>query len=159
METITFNYKTKVEQFKEQFPYLYAEIYQLGYMDATKAMMTDDDYYDNPIDDYHDEFLDGHCNNCGCANLSCDCHYAKPTDDSPRFYLSDKWENIVKKAILLESSGYTAGNTDWRKFMDAYKNHDYDMYIAWNPTHKQFAVESDAGTIDQMYPHLVNAKR
>lgn len=55
METITFNYKTKVEQFKEQFPGLYAEIYQLGYMDATKAMMTDDDHYEDSYDDYGDD--------------------------------------------------------------------------------------------------------
>ena len=143
METITFNYKTKVEQFKEQFPDLYAEIYQLGYSDAEKAIDTAD-YFNNPIDDYYDEFL---YNN------------AKPTDDSPRFCLSDKWENIVKKAVLLESNGYTAGNTDWRKFMNDYKDYSHDMYIAWNPTHKQFAVESDPGTIDQFYSHLVNAER
>lgn len=159
METITFNYKTKVEQFKEQFPDLYAEIYDLGYMDATKAMLTDDNHYEDSYDDYNDEFHHGHCNNCGCPDLSCDCHYAKPTDDSPRFYLLDKWENIVKKAVLLESNGYTAGNTDWRKFMESYKDWRFNMYIAWNPTHKQFAVESDPGTIDQTYPHLVNAER
>ena len=31
METITFIYKDKVEQFKEQFPILYQEIYNIGY--------------------------------------------------------------------------------------------------------------------------------
>jgi hypothetical protein len=32
-----------------------------------------------------------------------------------------------------------------------------EMYIAWNPTHKQFAVESDCGTIDELYEHLTHA--
>jgi hypothetical protein len=31
METITFTYKTKIEQFQEQFPELYREIWNLGY--------------------------------------------------------------------------------------------------------------------------------
>jgi hypothetical protein len=59
----------------------------------------------------------------------------------------------------LQSCGYTAGNRDWVEFMESYKHHGYTMYIAWNPTHKQFAVETDCGIINQNYPHLVNASR
>jgi ribosomal protein L11 methylase PrmA len=82
-----------------------------------------------------------------------------PTDDSERFSLSDSWEIINNKALELQSCGYTAGNTNWVEFMESYKHHGYTMYIAWNPTHKQFAVETDCGIINQNYPHLVNASR
>tara|TARA_R110000868_G_scaffold221042_1_gene472487 strand:+ start:1465 stop:1638 length:174 start_codon:yes stop_codon:yes gene_type:complete len=38
MQTITFIYKDKVEQFKEQFPILYQEIYNIGYQDGCYSM-------------------------------------------------------------------------------------------------------------------------
>jgi hypothetical protein len=141
MESITFNYKTKVEQFKEQFPLLYDEIYQIAYKEAMDNQQYDfrDDYQD---DDYYPE----------------DHRNAIPTDDSERFSLSDSWEIINNKAIELQSCGYIAGNRDWVEFMESYKDCNYSMYIAWNPTHKQFAVESDRGVINQNYPHLVNVE-
>lgn len=45
METITFIYKNKVEQFKEQFPELYLEIYNVGYTDgrSTEQYQYDDE--------------------------------------------------------------------------------------------------------------------
>lgn len=144
METITFTYKTKVEQFKEQFPSLYAEIYQLGYMDATNTLMSspEDDSYVDP----DNPFYDNH-------------QHAIPTDDSERFCHFGSWNTIRDKAAALENSGYKAGNRDWREFLNAYRNWpDKQMYIAWNPTHKLFAVESDSGVIDELYPHLVNSK-
>jgi hypothetical protein len=141
METITFTYKTKVEQFKEQFPSLYAEIYQLGYMDATNTLMSspEDDPY---IDDT--PFYDNH-------------QHAIPTDDSERFHMWDSWEAVNDKAHELFNQGYKAGNRDWIDFMNSYKHWKQWMYIAWNPTHKLFAVESDPGVIDELYPHLVTA--
>lgn len=141
MESFTFNYKTKVEQFKEQFPLLYDEIYQIAYKEAMDNQQYDfrDDYQDN---DYYPE----------------DHRNAIPTDDSERFSISDSWEIINNKAIELQSCGYIAGNRDWVEFMESYKDCNYSMYIAWNPTHKQFAVESDRGVINQYYPHLVNVK-
>lgn len=147
METITFTYKTKVEQFKEQFPDLYAEIYQLGYMDATKAMLTDDDHYEDSNDDYDDEP---------------DPFYYQPQiavaeDGSVRYYKMGKWHQIYEKAAALTIAGYHTVNRSWKEFMESYKDWLGDMYIAWNPTHKQFAVESDPGTIDELYPHLVGA--
>jgi len=143
METFTFTYKTKVEQFKEQFPSLYAEIYQLGYMDATNTLMSspEDDPY---IDDT--PFYDNH-------------QHAVPTDDSERFCHYGSWNTIRDKASALENSGYKAGNRDWREFLNIYRNWpNKQMYIAWNPTHKVFAVESDPGVIDELYPDLVDAK-
>lgn len=148
METITFNYKTKVEQFKEQFPELYADIYQLGYMDATKAMLTDDDHYEDErnYDEDNNPF-------------NYQPEYAMAEDDSPRYFKIGKWHEIYEKAVALVIDGYKAGNRDWEDFMKSYKDWPTYMYIAWNPTHKQFAIESDPGTIDELYPHLVNAKR
>ena len=143
METFTFTYKTKVEQFKEQFPSLYAEIYQLGYMDATNTLMG------SPEDDYSNDdspFYDNHL-------------HAIPTDDSERFCYFGSWDTIRDKAASLENSGYKAGNRNWREFMQSYRNWpNQQMYIAWNPTHKVFAVESDYGVIDELYPDLVHAK-
>jgi hypothetical protein len=143
METITFIYKSKVEQFKEQFPSLYAEIYQLGYMEATTASMyndePNDDYDNNPFQDYPE--------------------YAVPADDSKRFCYFGSWDSVRNKAIELEHQGYIAGNADWHGFMDGYKHwNEKIMYIAWNPTHKQFAVESDSGVINEYYEHLVGAE-
>lgn len=143
METITFIYKSKVEQFKEQFPSLYAEIYQLGYIEATTASMyndePNDDYDNNPFQDYP--------------------QYAVPADDSKRFCYFDSWDNVRNKAIELENQGYIAGNANWQEFMDGYKHwNEHKMYIAWNPTHKQFAVESDYSVINEYYEHLVGAE-
>lgn len=140
METITFIYKSKVEQFKEQFPSLYAEIYQLGYIEATTASMyndePNDDYDNNPFQDYP--------------------QYAIPADNSIRYSKYDTWDAIYKKAQDLEFEGYKAGNRDWPKFMLNYKDRK-EMYIAWNSTHKQFAIESDIKTIDELYEHLTCA--
>lgn len=143
METFTFTYKTKVEQFKEQFPSLYAEIYQLGYMDATNTLMSSPE--DDLCDDYNNPF-------------NYDRSYAVPKDDSERYCLFGPWATVKDKAAALENSGYYAGNNDWRNFMQNYKDREYPMYIAWNPTHGLFAVESDPSVIDEFYPHLVNAK-
>jgi len=132
METITFTYKTKVEQFKEQFPELYQEIYNLGYADgqAYGHIVADDE----------------------------PTAYAQPTDDSERFHMWDRWEAVNNKAQELVDQGYQAGNRDWKDFMNGYKDWRQWMYIAWNPTHKFFAVESDPGVIDELYPHLVDSK-
>jgi hypothetical protein len=139
METFTFIYKTKVEQFKEQFPELYQEIYDLGYADGQAyGHYSEDPYEESPWED---------------------SYYAVPTDDSERFCHFGSWNTIRDKAAALENSGYKAGNRDWREFLNAYRNWDnHQMYIAWNPTHKVFAVESDPGVIDELYPDLVNAK-
>lgn len=160
METITFNFKTKLEQFKEQFPSLYAEIYQLGYMDATNTLMrsSEDDSYDDAnlffYDNYGDDNPYDHCYNCGCADLNCDCYYAIPTDDSERYSIAAKWQVIYDRAKILEQNGYKAENKDWKQFMNSYKDWSHNMYIAWNPTHKQFVVESSYGVIEELYPNL-----
>jgi len=146
METITFTYKTKVEQFKEQFPDLYADIYQLGYMDATKAMLSEDDHYEDERN--YDE---------DCNPFEYQPQIAVAEDDSPRYYKVGKWEEIYEKAVALVIDGYKAGNRDWEDFMKRYHDWRFNMYIAWNPTHKQFVVESDIGTVDELYPHLVGA--
>jgi len=148
METITFIYKDKVEQFKEQFPELYLEIYNVGYTDgrATEQYQYDDE---NPAE--FDEGM-GHDDDASYPQ------YAVPTDFSERFYSYDDWEIVYKKAQDLEFEGYKAGNTDWEKCMSMHKYRDH-MFIVWNPTHKQFVVESDIGVVNELYPHLVNAKK
>lgn len=145
METITFTYKTKLEQFQEQFPELYKEIYDLGFTDGC--------YYEDNSREYDEDYPDYDEDN---NPFNYQPEYAKPEDDSPRYGLWDSWQLVHEKAEMLEAEGYKAGNKDWKVFMKSYtwKN---KMYIAWNPTHKQFAIESDAGTIDELYPHLVNA--
>jgi len=140
MKTITFTYKTKVEQFKEQFPELYQEIYNLGYADGQAyGHYSEDPYEEYPFDDEPTA-------------------YAQPTDDSERFHMGDSWEAVNNKAKELVNQGYQAGNRDWKDFMNAYKDWKQWMYIAWNPTHKLFAVESDPGVINELYPHLVDSK-
>ena len=140
METITFTYKTKVEQFKEQFPELYQEIYNLGYADGQAyGHYSEDPYVESP---FYDESP----------------AYTQPTDESERFHMWDSWEAVNDKAQELIHQGYQAGNRDWIDFMNSYKHWKQWMYIAWNPTHKLFAVESDPGVIDELYPHLVNSK-
>lgn len=141
METINFIYKSKVEQFKEQFPELYLEIYNVGYTDGRSTEQYQYDADMGPDDnDYYPQ-------------------YAVPTDFSERFGMFGTWEEIYDKAGALDLADYKAGNKDWKVFMDNYKDWPGKiMYIAWNPTHKQFAVESDAGVIYECYPHLVNAQ-
>ena len=143
METITFTYKTKVEQFKEQFPELYQEIYDLGYADGQAYGHYSEDPYEEPP--YEESSWEG-------------THYAVPTDDSERFHMWDSWEAVNDKANELFNQGYQAGNRDWKVFIHGYKDWKQWMYIAWNPTHKLFAVESDPGVIDELYPHLVDSK-
>lgn len=146
MESFTFNYKTKVEQFKKQFPLLYDEIYQIAYKEAMDNQISNNqDNYDYDDENHYYEDYEDHPD-------------AIPTDDSERFSLSNSWEIINNKAIELQSCGYIAGNRDWVEFMESYKDCNYSMYIAWNPTHKQFAVESDCSVINQYYPHLVNVE-
>lgn len=147
METINFIYKSKVEQFKEQFPELYLEIYNVGYTDgkSIEQYQYDDE---NPA-----EFDEG----MGPDDNDNYPQYAVPTDDSERFGMFGTWQEVYNKAVTL--ADYKAGNKDWRIFMNSYKDRSGKiMYIAWNPTHKQFAVESDASVIDEYYPHLVNAQ-
>lgn len=146
METINFIYKSKVEQFKEQFPELYLEIYNVGYTDGRT---TEQYQYDaeNPAE--FDESMGPDDND----NYP---QYAVPTDDSERFCMFGTWQEVYNKAGALDLADYKAGNKDWKVFMNSYKDWKNIMYIAWNPTHKQFAVESDASVIDECYPHLVN---
>ena len=153
METFTFNYKTKVEQFQEQFPELYQEIYNLGYRDGQAyGHYSEENYQDYPAE--LDEGMGyDEDNNPSYYELE----YAKPEDGSPRYCLWDSWQLVYERAEMLEAEGYKAGNKDWKEFMQTYKDWKQWMYIAWNPTHKQFAVESDSGVIDENYPHLVDA--
>lgn len=146
METINFIYKSKVEQFKEQFPELFMEIYDIGYIDGRTSVQYQYDA-ENPA-----EFDEGMGENEPSYP-----QYAVPTDDSERFSMFGTWQEVYNKAKTLNLADYKAGNKDWRAFMDSYKSWTGKiMYIAWNPTHKQFAVESDASIIDECYPHLVN---
>jgi len=130
MKTITI--KTEIEQFKEQCPELYQQIYDLGYS-AGKF-----DEHEEPPYEPEPEPI------------------AKPEDNSERFYIWDTWQVVNDNAEHLDRVGYTS-RMDWKRFMNNYKGWD-KMYIAWNPTHKVFAVESDPSVIDAYYPHLVNAK-
>ena len=84
--------------------------------------------------------------------------YAKRVDESARYYYSGTWQEVYNRGIKLDSAGFKAGNRDWKEFMGQYKEFQYTMYIAWNPTHKQFVVESDMGAINEYYPHLVDAE-
>ena len=149
METINFIYKSKVEQFKEQFPELYLEIYNVGYTDgrATEQYQYD---AENPAE--YDEGM-------GPEDEPSYPQYAVPTDDSERFCMFGTWQEVYNKAQTLILADYKAGNKNWTDFMNNYSGWTGKiMYIAWNPTHKQFAVESDATVIDECYPHLVNAQ-
>jgi hypothetical protein len=139
METITFTFKTKVEQFKEQFPELYQEIYDIGYTDGqANNQYGEDPYEGSPWDNEAPT-------------------YAQQADNSERFHMWNTWETINNKAQELVDQGYQAGNRNWIDFMNVYKDWKQCMYIAWNPAHKLFAVESDLGVIDEFYPHLVNS--
>jgi len=155
METITFIYKDKIEQFKEQFPELYLEIYNVGYTDgrATEQYQYD---AENPAE--FDEGMGPDEPNYFTKYNDNYPQYAEPADNSERFYSYDDWEIVYKKAQDLEFEGYKAGNTDWEKCMSMHKYRDH-MFIVWNPTHKQFVVESDIGVVNELYPHLVNAKK
>lgn len=149
MKTITI--KTEIEQFQEQYPELYQQIFDLGY---NLAIQNSKYNYDEEFPAEFDEGLNPHEDDHNPFNYIPE--YAKPEDDSERFLAFGNWNDIYESAESLESNGYIAGNKNWRQFMDSYKNYSHDMYIAWNPTYKQFVVESDAGTIDELYPHLVS---
>lgn len=146
----TFTIKTEIEQFQEQYPELYQQIFDLGY----NSCLEQKELYENSSNSDYDEwpvefdegmgFYDNYPEKCN------------PTDNSERYFKHDTWDAIYKKAQDLEFEGYKAGNKDWCKFMLSYKD-TKNMYIAWNPTHKQFAVESMPEVIDELYPHLVNA--
>lgn len=143
MKTITI--KTELEQFQEQYPELYQQIWTIGYDAAHNKFV--DDYQNNS---YEDDLYD--------TNPWGEPQYAKPIDDSSRYYYSGTWQEVYNRGIKLDSAGYKAGNKDWKEFMGQYKGTDFNMYVAWNPTHKQFVVESDMGTINEYYPHLVNGE-
>lgn len=142
METITFNYKTKLEQFKEQLPELYQELYNEIESTIYKNI------YGDPNDDVN--FMDDSMDN----NPACyEPEEQQPADDSERFYDEGKNMYIYRVASELESKGYKSGNTDWRNFLSHYNDWE-KLYIVWNDTHKVFAIESDMGTINQIYIHL-----
>jgi hypothetical protein len=133
----TFTIKTEIEQFQEQCPELYQQIFDLGY-NTYKAQ---------------EELLEESWNEDWENNYQ---QYAKPKDCSTRYSLYDTWDIVYKKAQDLEFEGYMAGNRDWVNFMLIYQNSE-KMYIAWNPTHKEFAIDSDSGPIDEIYPNLTKA--
>jgi hypothetical protein len=137
MKTITI--KTELEQFQEQYPELYQQIWTIGY-DA--AHTEGRDHYE---DDSYDPSPWG------------EPEYAKRVDESSRYYYSGTWQEVYNRALKLDSAEFKAGNKDWKEFMGQYKEFGYSMYIAWNPTHKLFVVESDMGAINEYYPHLVDA--
>ena len=156
----TFNIITELEQFQQQCPELYAVIIAEGMekerleqqevcpdcgVDCKGACfedqfpMDDDDRYDPAYD--HPQ-------------------YATPIDKSERFNEWGSWADIYARAQELEKGGYKAGNRpDWREFMDIHKTgirgESQTMYIAWNPTHKEFAVESNDDVINERYNNLV----
>ena len=136
MKTITI--KTEIEQFQEQCPELYQQIWTIGY-DAAQSFLDDyqDDSYDSPWGEPE---------------------YAKRVDESARYYYSGTWQEVYDRALKLDSAEFKDGNRGWKEFMGEYKEFQYTMYIAWNPTHKQFVVESDMGAINEYYPHLVDAE-
>ncbi len=127
--------KTEIEQFQEQYPELYQQIFDLGY----NSYKIQQELYED-------------CN----PHEYCEPLYAEPKDTSTRYSLYDTWNNVYKKAQDLAFEGYIAGNTDWVNFMLSYQNRE-KMYIAWNPTHKEFAIDSDSGPIDEIYPNLTLA--
>ncbi len=130
--------KSELEQFQEQYPELYQQVFDLGV-----ASVQDYDYGDDP-NDYPDDYPD-------------EPHRKTPTDTSTRFLAKGTTDYIHLAALGLESEGYESGNRDWREFLEGYDHWKWPMYIAWNPTHKLFAVESSSSTLDEIYPHLVGA--
>ena len=141
MKTITI--KTELEQFQEQCPELYQQIWTIGY-----------DAANNEGRDYYEEYYqnDSHGSPWGEPT------YARRIDESARYYYSGIWQEVYNRALKLDSAGFKAGNRDWKEFMGQYKEFGYLMYVVWNPTHKQFAVECDMGAINEYYPHLVDAE-
>ena len=142
MKTIVI--KTEIEQFQEQYPELYQQIFDLGY----NSYKLQQELYDEENPSKYDEGMD--------YEPYPDPEPAKPEDDSERFCIWDTWQNVYEQAQHLVKSEYTT-RMDWKMFMTNYQDHARFMYIAWNPTHKIFAVESDPSVIDVYYPHLVNA--
>lgn len=130
--------KTELEQFQEQYPELYQQVFDLGY----NSYLEQQELYADPTNPYYNDDHYGPC---------------LPTDDTKRYYAKEPWNIIYKMAEGFEEDGYKAGNRDWREFMNNYKDYNF-MYIAFNPQHKLFAVESDMGTIDHLYPKLVNGE-
>jgi len=141
MKTITI--KTEIEQFQEQCPELYQQIWTIGYEAANNEAnnLLADDYQDDSYDSPWGE-----------------PKYAIRIDASSRYYYAGTWQEVYDRALKLDSAGFKAGNRDWKEFMGQYKEFQYTMYIAWNPTHKQFVVESDMGAINEYYPNLVDAE-
>ena len=134
--------KSELEQFQEQYPELYQQVFDLGV-----ASVQDYDYGDDP-NDYPDDY---------CPDDYPEPHRKRPTDTSTRFLTLGNNADIFDKALELESEGYKAGNRDWREFLKGYEHWKWGMYIAWNPTHKLFAIDSSNSTLDEIYPHLVGA--
>lgn len=142
MKTITI--KTELEQFQEQYPELYQQIWTIGYDAAHNEGIPNfeaDSYEDDSYKSYWDS-----------------PQYARRVDESARYYYLGTWQEIYDRALKLDSAGFKAGNKDWKEFMQHYKGTDFNMYVAWNPTHKQFVVESNMGPINEYYPHLVDAE-
>lgn len=142
MKTITI--KTELEQFQEQYPELYQQIWTIGY-DAANNEGIPNCQADSYEDDSYESYWDGP-------------QYARRVDESARYYYLGTWQEIYDRALKLDSAGFKAGNKDWKEFMGHYKGTDFNMYVAWNPTHKQFVVESNMGPINEYYPHLVDAE-
>jgi len=150
MKTITI--KTELEQFQEQCPELYQQIWTIGYEAANNEANNlladdyqDDSYDPSPWDDSYDSPWD-------------EPEYATRIDESSRYYYAGTWQEVYDRALKLDSAEFKDGNRDWKEFMGQYKESQYTMYIAWNPTHKQFVVESDMGAINEYYPNLVDAE-
>jgi len=143
---ITVIIKTELEQFKEQYPVLYKQVYDLGYKDGQNHRNDQEEAYRQMIEEDNDPSIyEPHPKQ-------------KRQDDSERFCVVGDWNKIFSMATSLSDAGYTSGNRNWKVFMQSYADYGYNMLIAYNPTHKLFVVESDYGVIEEIYPHLVDAK-
>ena len=150
MEEIKFMFKTKLEQFEEQHPELYKEIYNIGYEQGKKDKFNsiynydvDDNYHfdDNvELTQYEDRYVD-----------------SQPNDDTDRYYILVNKQQAFIFINKIISLGYNT-TMNYQRFMDGYNAEWYKFFVVFNPMHREFAVETDINVINEYYPNLTNAK-
>jgi len=144
MEEIKFMFKTKLEQFEEQHPELYKEIYNLGYEKGRKDEFDSIYHYDIDYDHIDQD-----------TPITQDD--IKPNDDTDRYYILVNKQQAFIFINKLISLGYNT-TMNYQRFMDGYNAEWYKFFVVFNPMHREFAVETDINVINEYYPNLTNAK-
>ena len=143
MENIVFKFKSLIEQFEEQHPELYKQIYDKGYSDGYNA---------------HGDMKTFDPNDTSWLDVEDDTEL-KPFDNTKVFCVI-KQGNIVAKLRCLQfaQDGYTSSQL-WKNYIDSHDpDMNYNFFIIFNPTHKEFAIGIDIHTLELMFPRLRNSQ-